>query len=160
MGDGRRRDPLTTGDLKGFVRALRFDHLGEVSTEANFRLQALLTFDGEVRKRAHELADLEARTRDLIAAELALHGVSVGKHRWLKWLSYVLLFPVKLLIPTPIWVRLIYRSTLNALALYESQRERFGPLGSPGFFEKLVAHEVEQRDWARGWIERRRAPRA
>jgi hypothetical protein len=145
-------------ELKAFVRALRFDHLGEVSTEANFRLQAILTFDREVRAKAHDLADLEARTRDLIAAELALHGVRVGRHLWLKWLSFLLLFPVKLVIPTPIWVRLIYRSTLHALELYESQRARFGPLGSPGFWEKLVAHEVEQRDWAKGWIERRRAP--
>lgn len=146
---------MSDNELKGFLRALRFDHLGEVSTEANFRLQAILTFDREVRAKAHELADLEARTRDLIAAELALHGVRVGRHRWLKWLSFVLLLPVKLVIPTPIWVRLIYRSTLHALALYESQRARFGALGSPGFFDALVAHEVVQRDWAKAWIEGR-----
>jgi len=144
-----------TPELRAYVRALKFDYLGEVSTEANFRLQGWLTWDREVRAKAFELADLEASTRELIEAELARHGVTVWRHRWLAWLTYVLLLPLKLLVPTALWVRLIHRSTLHALALYESQRARFGAL-SPEFFERLVAHEVVQRDWAAGWLARRR----
>jgi hypothetical protein len=142
-------------ELRGFIRALRFDYFGEVSTEANFRLQAWLTFrDAEVRAKAHELADLEASTRELIRVELERHGVRIGRHRWLAWMTFVLLFPLKLLVPTSLWVRIVHRSTLHALTLYESQRARFGPL-APEFFEKLVAHEVVQRDWARAWLDRR-----
>ena len=141
---------------RAFVRALTVDYLGEVSTEANFRLQAWLTLDPHVRAKCHELADLEARTRDRIRDELARHGVGIARHRWLGWLTLALLFPVKLLLPTALWVRLIHRSTLHALDLYERQRARFGPL-APELFEALVAHEVVQRDWAAAWIAGRRA---
>ena len=61
-----------SSELAAFIRALRFDHLGEVSTEANFRLQSWLTLDREVRFAARAFADLEARTRDLITAVPAL----------------------------------------------------------------------------------------
>ena len=136
-----------------YIRALRFDYLGEVSTEANFRLQAWLTFDRSVRAKALEFADLEASTRELIGQELAKHGVRMGRHLWLRWLSYVLLFPIKLVLPTRLWVWLIYRSTLHALALYEKLAKRWGP-GSPEFFARLVEHEVRQRDWARAYLGR------
>jgi hypothetical protein len=138
-------------DRAAFIRALRFDYLGEVSTEANFRLQSWLTFDRSVRAKARELADLEAETRELIASELAKHGVRMGRHLWLKWLSYVLLFPIKLVMPTRLWVFLIHRSTLHALALYEKQALRWGA-ESPEFFARLVDHEVRQRDWAAAYI--------
>ncbi len=136
---------------RAFIRALKYDYLGEVSTEVNFRLQSYLTFKPEVAAKALEFAQLEADTRDLIAKELAKYDVKMGKCLWLKVISYVLLFPIKLVIPTNLWVHLIYRSTLHALKLYESQQQRWGAL-SPEFFARLVDHEVKQRDWARNYL--------
>ena len=121
------RDGVGVNDRAAFIRALRFDYLGEVSTEANFRLQSWLTFYRSVRVKARELADLEAATREPSPLELAKHGVRMGRHLWLKWLSYVLLFPIKVVMPTRLWVRLIHRSTLHALALLP---EAGGALGS------------------------------
>ncbi|MEW6732085.1 MAG: hypothetical protein AB1489_12225 [Acidobacteriota bacterium] len=139
---------------RAFIRALKFDYLGEVSTEVNFRLQAWVTRQPEVAAKAREFADLEAETRELIGVELAKYGVHMGSCRWLRWLSYLLLVPIKLILPTRLWVYLIYRSTLQALHLYQSQQDRWGQL-SPQFFARLVDHEVRQRDWARDYLARR-----
>src|SRR5205814_5427638 len=103
---------------RAFIRALKFDYLGEVSTEANFRLQSWLTRSPEVAAKAQEFADLEAETREMIGQELARHGVRMGRCLWLRWSSYILLVPIKLVMPTRLWVHLIYRSTLHALSLY------------------------------------------
>src|SRR5262249_39641241 len=139
---------------RAYIRALKFDYFGEVSTEANFRLQALLERRPEVAAKAEEFAALEAETRETIGRELARHGVRMGRCLWLKWISYVLLFPIKLVLPTRLWVYLIYRSTLHALKLYESQRARWESL-NPEFFAGLIEHEVKQRDWAFDYLERR-----
>ncbi|MBI4853832.1 MAG: hypothetical protein HY819_18715 [Acidobacteria bacterium] len=134
-----------------FIRALKVDYLGEVSTEVNFRLQSYLTFNAEVAKKALEFAELEASTRDMIGKELAKYGVRMGKCLWLKTISFILLIPIKLVLPTKLWVHLIYRSTLHALKLYESQQEKWGSI-NPEFFARLVDHEVKQRDWARDYL--------
>jgi hypothetical protein len=136
---------------QAFIRALKFDYMGEVSTEVNFRLQSFLTRQPEVAAKAREFADLEAETRELIGLELAKYGVKMGRCLWLRWLSYVLLIPIKLVLPTRLWVHLIYRSTLHALNLYESQRSRWGYI-SPEFFSRLIDHELKQRDWAREYL--------
>lgn len=141
---------------RAYIRALKFDYLGEVSTEANFRLQAFLERHPEVAAKADEFASLEAETREMIGRELARHGVRMGRCLWLKWLSYVLLFPIKILLPTRLWVHLIHRSTLHALKLYEAQRSRWESV-NPEFFERLIEHEVKQRDWAAEYLERRTA---
>jgi hypothetical protein len=140
---------------RAYIRALKYDYLGEVSTEANFRLQSYLTFQPEVAAKAREFADLEAATRELIGAELARHGVRMGRCLWLRWLTYSMLIIIKIIIPTYLWVFLIYRSTIHALKLYESQRARWGTI-NPEFFERLVDHEVKQHDWARDYLSRRR----
>lgn len=147
----------TTAVDPGYIRALKYDYLGEVSTEVNFRLQAKFTFNPEVAKKVLEFADLEAETRELIGRELARYGVKMGSCAWMRWLTYLLLLivPIKLIMPTRLWVFLIYRSTLHALELYESQQRRWGAL-SPEFFERLVAHEVVQRDWAYNYLYGRR----
>lgn len=137
-----------------FIRALKIDYLGEVSTEVNFRLQSYLTFNKEVSKKALEFAELEATTRQMIGKELAKYGVKMGKCLWLKVLSFILLIPIKLILPTHIWVHLIYRSTLHALKLYKSQEEKWGHI-NPEFFARLVDHEVKQRDWAKNYLERK-----
>ena len=139
---------------RAFIRALKFDYLGEVSTEVNFRLQARLTLQPEVAAKAREFADLEAETRELIGEELARHGIKMGRCLWLRWLSFVLLIPIKLLMPTRLWVHLIHRSTLHALKIYKSQQERWGHL-NPVFFDRLIAHELKQRDWAQEYLEKR-----
>lgn len=138
---------------RAFIRALKYDYLGEVSTEVNFRLQAALTWQPEVAAKAREFAQLEADTRLLIGQELAKYGIKMGRCLWLRYLSFLLLLPIKLIMPTNLWVRLIYRSTLHALKLYESQRDQWGAL-SPTFFAQLVDHEVKQRDWAKDYLQR------
>jgi hypothetical protein len=137
-----------------FIRALKVDYLGEVSTEVNFRLQSYLTFNKEVSKKALEFAELEASTRQMIGKELAKYGVKMGNCLWLKVLSFILLIPIKLILPTNLWVHLIYRSTLHALKLYKSQEEKWGKI-NPEFFARLVDHEVKQRDWAKDYLERK-----
>lgn len=136
---------------RAFIRALKYDYLGEVSTEINFRLQAKLTSQKEVAAKALEFAQLEADTRELIAKELAKYGVKMGRCLWLQVTSYVLLLPIKLILPTKLWVHLIYRSTLHALKLYESQQSRWGAI-NPEFFARLVDHEIKQRDWAKNYL--------
>lgn len=140
---------------RAFIRALRYDYLGEVSTEVNFRLQSYLTSKPEVAAKALEFAQLEADTRNLIGKELAKYGVKMGQCLWLKVISYALLLPIKLIMPTNLWVHLIYRSTLHALKLYESQQKRWGAI-NPDFFARLVDHEVKQRDWARDYINKKK----
>lgn len=138
-----------------FIRALKIDYLGEVSTEVNFRLQSYLTLNPEVAKKALEFAQLEKDTREMIGKELARHGVKMGQCLWLKVLSFIMLIPIKLVLPTKIWVHLIYRSTLHALKLYESQQEKWGKI-NPEFFVRLVDHEIKQRDWARDYLQRKK----
>ncbi|MBL8148368.1 MAG: hypothetical protein JNN15_00390 [Blastocatellia bacterium] len=136
-----------------FIRALKFDYLGEVSTEVNFRLQSLVTYNKEVAAKAKEFADLEAATRQLIGNELERHGVKMGKCLWLRVISYILLLPIKLILPTRLWVHLIYRSTLHALKLYQSQRAKWETI-NPEFFERLIDHEIKQRDWAEAYLKK------
>ncbi len=136
---------------RAFIRALKFNYLGEVSTEINFRLQAWLTLQTEVAAKAREFALLEAATRELIGRELTRHGVHMGRCLWLRGLSYLLLFPIKLIIPTRLWVYLLYRSTVHALKLYQYQSRRWGDL-NPEFFAQLLAHEEVQYQWARDYL--------
>ncbi len=140
---------------RAFIRALKYDYLGEVSTEVNFLLQSYLTFNPEIAQKALEFAQLEADTRKMIGIELAKYGVKMGPCLWLKILSFVLLIPIKLILPTQLWVHLIYRSTLHALKLYESQQQRWGAI-NPKFFDRLVDHEVKQRDWARDYLAKKK----
>src|SRR5689334_1838290 len=140
---------------RAFIRALKYDYLGEVSTEVNFRLQSYLTFNSEIAKKALEFAQLEADTREMIGKELAKYGIKMGKCLWLKIISFILLLPIKLILPSQLWVHLIYRSTLHALKLYESQQQKWGSI-NPEFFARLVDHEVKQRDWARDYLSRKK----
>jgi hypothetical protein len=140
---------------RAYLRALKYDYLGEVSTEVNFRLQAYFTREIEVAAKAKEFADLEASTRQLIGAELARFGVKMGNCQWLRIITFVLLIPIKLVLPTRIWVRLIYHSTIHALKLYREQERRWGAI-NPEFFRLLVEHEIKQHDWAQSYLQSRR----
>jgi hypothetical protein len=140
---------------RAYLRALKYDYLGEVSTEVNFRLQSYFTRETEVAAKAKEFAELEASTRQMIGEELARFGVKMGRCQWLRILSFILLIPIKLILPTRLWVYLIYHSTIHALKLYREQEKRWGQI-NPEFFRLLVDHEVKQHDWAETYLQRRR----
>lgn len=143
---------------RAFIRALKYDYYGEVVTEVTFRIQSYITFNTEVAAKAREFADLEASTRQMIGVELERHGIKMGRCLWLQWLIFMLLIivPIKLLIPTRLWVYLIHRSTLSAMDLYTSQQKRWSHI-NPEFFDRLVDHEVKQRDWAADYLARCRS---
>ena len=144
---------------RSFIWALKYDYIGELLTEVNFRVQSYLTPQKDVAEKALEFAQLEADTRELISKELLNYGVKMRRFLWLQSLvqilAGILLLPLKLVVPTRLWVRFIYRSTLHALKLYESQQQRWGYI-SPEFFARLVDHEVKQRDWARDYLARKK----
>lgn len=141
-------------DREAFVRALRTDLLGEVVGEVDHRAQALVALRRSVREQAREFAAAEVATRRLLEDELARHGVVVRGQLLVRALAWIGLLPLKLVLPTRLWVALLLRATTRAVRSFERQQARFGAR-NPELFTWLVAHEVRQRDWARGYLDAR-----
>jgi hypothetical protein len=138
-------------DHDAFLRALQADHLGEIVGEVDHRVQALVALRRSVREKAREFAAAEVATRRLLEDELARHGVVVGRGRLVRSLAWVGLLPLKVLLPTRVWVALLFRATTRAVRSFERQEARFGAR-NPELFRWLVEHEVRQRDWARDYL--------
>ncbi len=134
-----------------YLRALRDDHLGEVVGEVDHRVQALVALRPSVRAKAREFAAAEVETRRRLEAELARHGVVVGRRRAVRALAWVVLLPLKLVLPTRAWVALLARVTARAVRSFKRHQARFGAR-NPELFAWLVEHEVRQRDWARAFL--------